>query len=197
MPADDNLPLSRALTSTPYGVITGRSSPMRHSGRRISWALGGGNLTSSARGATASSALGPAGASLWVKGAAAILSGCCSQTRLLKRRAGCGGRLSRYLLRLLPAKRPYRQPQDNRRKHDRACQPQGVPITGCLSDGIGRALGVGKLKPAPYRAAPCRTIESSLPGFPLRFDSFLKGGLSFWVTLPLRVPPRAPGAIRL
>ena len=33
---DSTFPLSRAATSSPYGIITDRSSPMRHSGRRIS-----------------------------------------------------------------------------------------------------------------------------------------------------------------
>jgi hypothetical protein len=76
---DGNFPFSCAATSSPYGIITGRSSPMRHSGRRISWALGGGSLTSVARGefgATASSGLGPrVGRSVGVSVATAVWVG--------------------------------------------------------------------------------------------------------------------------
>jgi hypothetical protein len=48
---DGNLPLSRAETSSPYGIIIGRSSPIRHCGRRTRTARGGGSLISVARGA--------------------------------------------------------------------------------------------------------------------------------------------------
>jgi hypothetical protein len=55
---DGNLPFSRAATSSPYGIITGRSSPICHWGRRTRTARGGGGFTSVARGAVAAAASG-------------------------------------------------------------------------------------------------------------------------------------------
>jgi hypothetical protein len=53
MSVDGNLPFSRASTSSPYGIITGRSSPICHCGRRTRTARGGGSFTSVACGAVA------------------------------------------------------------------------------------------------------------------------------------------------
>ena len=156
--ADGNLPFSRASTSSPYGIITGRSSPICHCGRRTRTARGGGSFTSVACGAVAAVAsAGPASRrECRSRRGRRNLSRPCSRSRF---------RHCSSLLRLMPAGKPYCQCHDYCPEHNGTRQPQKVPVREFQPAKYTRRLWPGKLSPHIIRQhsvkrlnPPCRIL---------------------------------------